>query len=232
MFDLWAGEVLDGAAGQRQEGSKWVINVKGKKFTHLGWVDFDQDGYESFYGKKAAASRVVVERSSNFSISQFRQQKEAERDVGRQFRSLDPDAQSEILREVWVRGPHHREFKKALRKRWNETCSVHGVACDGQLRASHIVPWSKSVEKRADVDNGLLLSVPLDALFDSGLIAFSDSGELLQSKRMSEDTAKHFGLRPGLRLAWERIEKIDRTNIQENLAFHRKQHAEKHGYVS
>lgn len=60
--------------------------------------------------------------------------------------------------------------------RSGSTCSVHNVSCDGQLRAPHIIPWSHDESRRADVNNGLLLSVPLDDLFDRGFITFSDDG--------------------------------------------------------
>lgn len=44
---------------------------------------------------------------------------------------------SEILREIWARGPQHAAFRRSLRRRWNNVCAVHGVPCNDQLRASH-----------------------------------------------------------------------------------------------
>lgn len=143
---------------------------------------------------------------------------------------IPADLVSEVLREVWVRGPQHAAFRDALHRRWRGTCSVHGVSCNGQLRASHIVAWSLAPELRADVNNGLLLSVPLDSLFDRGFITFSNDGAILLSKQISEDTKLHFGIRSDLRLAWDRLSADAKNDIRRNLKKHRETHTESHGY--
>jgi hypothetical protein len=131
---------------------------------------------------------------------------------------------SEILREIWVRGPQHAAFRRGLLRRWSDACSVHGVACNGQLRASHIVAWRLDETLRGDVNNGLLLSTPLDSLFDQGLISFADDGILLESDQLERETAFHFGLRPGLHLRWEQLTESERQAIRANLARHRTFH--------
>ncbi len=131
---------------------------------------------------------------------------------------------SEILREVWVRGPQHAAFRRELLRRWANRCSVHIAACNDQLRASHIVPWSRDESIRGDVNNGLLLSVPLDSLFDRGLISFDDAGNLISSDKLDADTAKHFGVRPELRIAWDHLEDDERQTLRANLSRHRAQH--------
>jgi HNH endonuclease len=133
-------------------------------------------------------------------------------------------APSEILREVWVRGPQHAAFKRELLRRWQNKCSVHGVPCNDQLRASHIVAWSRDETIRGDVNNGLLLSVPLDSLFDRGLISFDDTGKLISSDKLDLDTAKHFGVRPGLRIAWDHLKDHELQALRATLARHREQH--------
>ena len=131
---------------------------------------------------------------------------------------------SEILREIWVRGPRHAAFRRELLHRWSESCSVHGAPCNGQLRASHIVAWRLDESLRGDVNNGLLLSVPLDNLFDQGLISFADDGTLIRSHQLQRETAIHFGLRPELRLNWDRLPESARQAIRANLARHRAFH--------
>ncbi len=131
---------------------------------------------------------------------------------------------SEILREVWVRGPQHAAFRRELQRRWNGKCSVHGTPCNGQLRASHVVAWSLDEELRGDVNNGLFLSVPLDNLFDRGLISFDDSGALILSKKLGLDTMEHFGVRNGLHLAWDHLTDQEKQALRVNLARHREQH--------
>ena len=55
------------------------------------------------------------------------------------------------------------------------------------LISSHIVPWSECTDdERLDVDNGILLSPNVDALFDKHLISFSDEGELITSNAISK----------------------------------------------
>lgn len=152
--------------------------------------------------------------------------------LAKEVTQLPAHQASEILREVWVRGPQHAAFRSALHGRWGSKCSVHGVSCNGQLRASHIIAWSHDESRRGDVNNGLLLSVPLDNLFDRGLIAFSDDGAMCLSKLLTEETQRHFGVRQGLRLDWDRFSSTDRTEICKNLASHRRTHAGQHGYGS
>jgi hypothetical protein len=134
------------------------------------------------------------------------------------------DAPSEILRELWVRGSQHAAFRRELQRRWSNTCSVHGAACNGQLRASHIVAWRLDEKLRGDVNNGLLLSVPLDSLFDRGLITFSDDGLMMRSHLLEPPTAQHFGLREDLRIAWDFLPAADRAAMKCNLARHREFH--------
>ncbi|WP_420177872.1 HNH endonuclease [Kerstersia gyiorum] len=139
-------------------------------------------------------------------------------------RSPSGPVASEILREVWVRGPQHAAFRRELQRRWSSKCSVHGVACNDQLRASHIVAWSIDEALRGDVNNGLLLSVPLDNLFDRGLISFDDAGAIILSNTLTPDTCKYFGVHPGLRIAWDHLSERDKTSLRTTLARHRAQH--------
>lgn len=141
-----------------------------------------------------------------------------------------PFGPSELLREIWVRGPQHRAFRNQLQRRWKKACSVHGVECNGQLRASHIVAWRLDEELRGDVNNGLLLSVPLDNLFDQGFISFSDEGFLLRSQQLKAETVQHFGLRPGLRIQWEQLHPVAVQAMRKNLARHRASHSQLHVY--
>lgn len=105
-----------------------------------------------------------------------------------------------IQRLTWHRVNHHK-FRGALENRFEGRCAVLLDACNGLLVASHIVPWrSANPHERVDVNNGLLLSAPLDALFDRGLIGFDDEGRLLMSANLSEVTLRAFGLHDGLRI--------------------------------
>ncbi len=79
-------------------------------------------------------------------------------------------------------------FRSQLESKWNAACCITGCKVRSTLRASHIKPWKSCNNiERLDVDNGLLLVANADALFDAGLISFSESGALLHSGDISRD---------------------------------------------
>ncbi|MEH2497859.1 putative restriction endonuclease [Bradyrhizobium sp. AZCC 1678] len=76
-------------------------------------------------------------------------------------------------------------FRYDLIKARGAACEVTGCRIQEILRASHIKPWAVASDReRLDPENGLLLSAHLDALFDSGLISFTDDGTMLISDRI------------------------------------------------
>lgn len=86
------------------------------------------------------------------------------------------------------------KFRQDLIQRFGRACAVTGCSFLPLLRASHIKPWSESTNaERLDPDNGLLLTANLDALFDRGLISFSDKGELIRSQQLPYDVLAHLG---------------------------------------
>ncbi|AMO93997.1 HNH endonuclease family protein [Collimonas fungivorans] len=122
-------------------------------------------------------------------------------------------------RLVWVRKNHHR-FRDPVWRHWEGRCAVTGANCDGLLVASHIHPWAKCTpQEKTDPNNGLLLSVPLDKLFDRGWISFSDSGEILIKPLLSVQTRSIFGL-PKATLRIGRMEKVS-AEMQAYLKRHR-----------
>jgi predicted restriction endonuclease len=92
------------------------------------------------------------------------------------------------------------EFRSALQRRWKNQCAVTGCAIPEILRASHIKPWSLSNNReRLDPANGILLSAHVDALFDRGLVSFSDSGTMLWSSKIAPKDRTMFRLPRKLR---------------------------------
>lgn len=72
--------------------------------------------------------------------------------------------------------------------RLHKKCMICGLKTSSLLRASHIKKWSKSENiERLDERNGLLLCALHDSLFDSGLISFSDKGEIIISKLLDKE---------------------------------------------
>ena len=63
------------------------------------------------------------------------------------------------------------------------------------LISSHILPWSEcNDDERLDVENGILLSPNVDSLFDKHLISFTNSGEMVLSRRITEQQLNKLGI--------------------------------------
>lgn len=87
------------------------------------------------------------------------------------------------------------KFRQDVLNQWKRRCAVSGCAIEEAIRASHIKPWRDSNnEERLDPENGLPLIATLDALFDAGLVSFSQSGKLLVSTRLPMREVKKLGL--------------------------------------
>lgn len=115
-------------------------------------------------------------------------------------------------------------FRDRLLERFDGACCITGLSNLRLLIASHIVPWSKSTPtQKLDPDNGLLLSVSMDALFDKGLISFSNTGSILISNDLDTHATGILGLRSDFALPPELL--TDKR--KSNLAIHR----ELHGFV-
>lgn len=95
-------------------------------------------------------------------------------------------------------------FREAMMDYWGGACAVTGIAIPEVLRASHAKPWADCAtdEERLDVFNGFLLTANLDALFDRGLITFSDSGIVQMSSRLQARERSALQLTAEIRLRW------------------------------
>lgn len=107
-------------------------------------------------------------------------------------------------------------FRNQLLKKYDGRCIVTGVDDKRILLASHIRPWSvSSNEQRLSSENGLLLSPLYDRLFDTGLITFSEEGQILCSRELKN---KNIDL-----LKIDRNRKYDlkiSATLLENLKYH------------
>ncbi len=112
-------------------------------------------------------------------------------------------------------------YRNQLIEKWSSTCPV--TYCDRIeiLIASHIKRWSESSDfEKKDVDNGILLSPSIDALFDKYLVSFNDDGSLIISKEIRDDLPK---------LGISENAKIDiNEGMKKYLAHHRKKFFDKH----
>ena len=86
-------------------------------------------------------------------------------------------------------------YRQKIIERWEGKCPVSGLSIIPILIASHIVPWSQSNdEEKLDVNNGILLSPNVDALFDKCLISFKNDGSILISGKISIEDRVALGL--------------------------------------
>ena len=85
-------------------------------------------------------------------------------------------------------------FRENLIKLWG-SCSITGLANLSLVRASHIKPWRDSTNvERLNPFNGLLLVPNYDLLFDRGLIAFKENGQIIISSKLSHEEKRVFDL--------------------------------------
>jgi predicted restriction endonuclease len=77
-------------------------------------------------------------------------------------------------------------FRAAVLTSYGNRCAISGIAVRDLLVASHIIPWSQSVERRADQSNGLCLNALFDRAFDRGLITIDQDNRVVVSRRLAE----------------------------------------------
>lgn len=88
-------------------------------------------------------------------------------------------------REVEIRLTQNK-FRETLLKK-SDCCRICGLDYSQLLVASHILPWSLSDDiQKLDSNNGLLLCVMHDKLFDRFLLSFDDSGKIIISNQIKK----------------------------------------------
>ena len=108
-------------------------------------------------------------------------------------------------------------YRKQVINKWKGKCPLTGIDVVSILISSHIVPWSESNdEERLDVDNGILLSPNIDALFDRHLITFDDDGGLLISSKVSQKNIENL-----------RLLSLPKIEINEGMLKYIKRHRER-----
>lgn len=174
-------------------------------------------GNDTLGGKLRLSKKAEKE---NPLLTLFEDLKNASDEVSFEYANKPGEDVDAIVKRRIGQGP----FRTLLQKQYQVSCWLSGLAHSQLLIASHIVPWSKSTpSQQTDHENGLLLSVSWDALFDKGLISFDDGGELLRSERLDEDTVNCLGISMDVALPF----KLMTARRKENLSWHR----EKYGFA-
>ena len=108
-------------------------------------------------------------------------------------------------------------FRKALLKKYDNSCIITGINEKKLLVASHIKPWAVCTNaERLSVENGLLLSPTFDKLFDCGLISFNDSGKILISSQLSAEVVSKLHIS-----AADTFNLKASQELKQNLEYHR-----------
>ncbi len=111
-------------------------------------------------------------------------------DLGRHFDRLrGPSERTALTRQRL----HQAFFREAVLSSYNNSCCVTGLSVSEALIASHIIPWSTDVGRRADPRNGLCLSATFDRLFDAGLLTIERDLTIRVSQILRSRTDKATG---------------------------------------
>lgn len=96
-----------------------------------------------------------------------------------------PTGETEVSRMIRARRVQSF-FRKAVLTSYNCRCAISGLAVPELLVASHIIPWSVSVERRADPRNGICLNALFDRAFDRGLMTIDEHYRVVVSRRLKD----------------------------------------------
>jgi putative restriction endonuclease len=77
-------------------------------------------------------------------------------------------------------------FRATVLTSYDTRCAITGLSEPQLLNASHIIPWSEDVRRRADPTNGICLNALFDRAFDRGLITFDADLRVVVSPHLQD----------------------------------------------
>lgn len=87
-------------------------------------------------------------------------------------------------------------FRKSVMANYQNRCCITGIAEQGLLVASHIIPWKDDIANRLNPENGLALSATFDKAFDKGLLTINRGLKVKISKVLlshpNSETRRYF----------------------------------------
>jgi len=78
-------------------------------------------------------------------------------------------------------------FRSAVLASYENRCAMCGISVVELLNASHIIPWSSDVKRRADPTNGLALCSLHDRAFDRGFLTVDERLRIVISQSLRGD---------------------------------------------
>jgi len=192
--------LADGFCVAIQSGAATLAPELGRTYHHAGaanqgFVLPTEAALAQWLRRAAALSQALP----NQAVAAFEVQLQSELSAMPAVAAQSTEVQRMVRQRVG-----QQAYRQAMLGYWGGACAVTGLALPQALRASHARPWAEcaSDAERLDVFNGFLLSANLDVLFDSFLVSFADSGELLVSQAITPDDQQKLGLAAGMRLRW------------------------------
>ena len=82
-------------------------------------------------------------------------------------KECEPATETDAVRKIRLK---QNFFRRVVLSNYEFRCCLSGLPIPELLRASHIVPWSRSEKDRLNPRNGLCLAATFDSAFDRGLI--------------------------------------------------------------
>jgi putative restriction endonuclease len=154
--------------------AKWVFQ---DEILNYQWQWKQKKNAESFgqffsnYGmNKVPKEDFIYLASLGISDNELdKEYKEIEIELTRKTEQGDYDV-PDTFATVKTRGAAQAVFSNKLREIYNNRCCITGITTSSLLVGAHIVPWSVREDIRLDPQNGLLLSVLVDKLFENGSI--------------------------------------------------------------
>lgn len=152
----------------------------------------------------------------------FLQSRELHINYENQLLPLKPD-QSKLPENTGYRMAAYRKTQSKFRSLLLEResgCQLCNLSIPSLLVASHIVPWAIADEsQKVDLNNGLLLCISHDALFDKGFISFDDIGQIIISDNLPSSEYERLQINKQMRINinqhQQRYMRIHRAEIQK-----------------
>jgi len=102
-----------------------------------------------------------------------------------------PIGPSEVERRVKVRRIQSF-FRAAVLSSYDFKCAISGLEIQSLLVASHIMPWARFEQRRADPRNGISLNSIYDQAFDKGLLTFDEEYRVVLSPELKMPGSSQF----------------------------------------
>lgn len=156
-----------------------VRNVRGlsnaSRADRAIWDEFNSNPEQLAYKSQEAFRRILPDFMSR--VEDRRRDEE--------FFPSGPTEGSRLVRVRLVQS----FFRDAVLSSYEYRCAMCRLDLPELLNASHIIPWRKSVERRADPRNGLALCSIHDRAFDRGLLTITETLTVLTAKRAKAKTS-------------------------------------------